>query len=158
MHVALDLHGEEFRGEEQAGLAVPALRAVVHGVGGERSREVLVHADGHAELVVAQAQRVRRLRQRAGRGGAAVVDVGERQAGGPEEVHDGVGVVDFVAPSERELHVLPGDPRVGQRHPRRFGRHLEPGYPGEAAEGVQAHTDDGDIVHGLQSSFTGRNA
>ena len=107
VHVAVDLHGEELRGEEVPDLAVPGRRAVVDGVGGERARLVLVHADGDADVVLARADGVGRQLQRRRRGGAAVVDVHERDAGEPEPADDRVGVVDLEAAAERELHVLP---------------------------------------------------
>ena len=161
VHVALYLHGEELRSEEQPGLAVPARHAVLDGVGGEGTGQVLVHADGHAEVVFAEPEGVGRLGERAGRRGAAVVDVGEGEPGQPEEIHHGVGVVHLVAAPERELDVLPGDPGVLQRQSHRLGRHLDGGHAGEPAEGVAAHPDDGDVVHGLllpQLSATGRKA
>ena len=68
-------------------------------------RQVLVHADRYAEVVIAEANRVRRERQCARRGRGPVVDVGERDAGEPEQRDDRVGVVDLVAAGERELDV-----------------------------------------------------
>ena len=99
-------------------------------------------------------------RQRARGGGAAVVHVGERDAGEPEERDHRVGVVDLVAAAERELDVAPLDAGVGERPADRDRAHVDARHSGEAAERVQAHAHDGD-VH--VSSFpraqpTGRNA
>ena len=97
VHVLVDLHAEELRREELAELAVPRRARVQPRVGAERAGQVLVHADRDAEVVLAEADRVGGERQRARRGRAAVVDVGERDAGEPEQRDDRVGVVDLVA-------------------------------------------------------------
>ena len=84
VHVAVDLHGEELRREEVADLAVPGRGGVVDGIGRERAGLVLVHADGDADVVLARADPVGGELQRRRRGGAAVVDVHERDAGEAE--------------------------------------------------------------------------
>ena len=94
-------------------------------VGAERAGEVLVHPDRDAEVVVAEPDRVGRERQRARRGRAPVVHVGERDAGEPEQRDDRVGVVDLVAAGERELDVAPLHPGVGQRAPDRDRAHVD---------------------------------
>ena len=123
--------------------------------------QVLVHADRDAEVVIAEADRVRRERERARGGGAAVVDVGERDAGEAQERDDGVGVVDLVAAAERELDVAPLDARVRERAADRDRAHLDARHAGEAAERVQPDAHDGDVHCVVLSSAaqpTGRNA
>ena len=58
VHVLVDLHAEELRGEELADLAVPRRAASSRRVGGERAARVLVHADRDAEVVLAEPDRV----------------------------------------------------------------------------------------------------
>ena len=145
VHVLVDLHAEELRRHELAELAVPRRARVEARVGAERTRDVLVHPDRDAEVGVAEANRVGRERQRAGRGRAPVVHVGERDAGEPEQRDDGVGVVDLVAAAERELDVAPLDARVRERAADRDRAHLDAGHVAEATERVQAHAHDRDV-------------
>ena len=164
-HVLVDLHAEELRGDELSEFAVPRRAGVQAGVGAERPGRVLVHAHRDPEIVVAEADRVGRQRERARRSRAAVVDIGERDPGEAQERDDGVGVVDLVAPRERELDVTPGDPGVGERVADRDRAHLDAGRLAEAPERVQPHSDDRYVhVHSLSSvrpgvdQVTGRNA
>ena len=160
VHVLVDLHPEELRRDELAELAVPRRARVQARIGAERAGQVLVHADRDAEVVVAEADRVGGERQRARRGGAPVVHVGERDAGEPEQRDDRVGVVDLVAAAERELDVAPLDAGVGERAADRDRAHLDARHAREAAERVQPHTDDRDVHLRVLSSPqpTGRNA
>ena len=158
VHVPVDLHAEELGGEEQALLAVPPRGAVVDGVGGEGARQVLVHADGDADVVGARLDRLGGQLQRGGRGGAAVVDVHERDAGDADQPDDGVGVVDLAAAAERELHVGPLHAGVGAGGADGVGAHLQRRLGTEPAERVQPDSDDGDVVHDRQSPWVGRKA
>ena len=146
VHVLVDLHPEELRRDELAELAVPRRARVEPRVGAERAGQVLVHADRDPEVVLAEPDRVRGERERARRGRAAVVDVGERDAGEPEQRDDRVGVVDLVAARERELDVAPLDAGVGERPPDRDRAHLDARHVAEPAERVQPHADDRDVV------------
>ncbi len=93
----------------------------------ERAGNVLVHADRDAEVAVAEPDRVGGHRQRARRGRAPVVDVGERDPGETQQRDDRVGVVDLVAPAERELDVAP---LARPRRPARAGSRSRPSrYP-----------------------------
>ena len=145
VHVLVDLHPEELGGHELADLAVPRRARVQARIGAERAGDVLVHADRDPEVVVAEADRVGGERERARRGRAPVVDVGERDAGEPEERDDRVGVVDLVAPAERELDVAPVHARVGEGPTDRDRAHVDARHAGEAAERVQPHADDRDV-------------
>ena len=93
------------------------------------------------------------------RGRAAVVDVGERDAGEAEQPGHRVGVVDLVAAAERELDVAPLDAGVGERG-RIASAPISMRGLVEPAERVQPHADDGDVVrHGsLLRLRPGRNA
>ena len=95
----------------------------------------------------------------AGRGGAGVEDVGERDAGQADQPGHRVGVGDLVAAAEAELDVLPLDARVGERGLDRVGAHLHGGLV-EPAERVQPHADDRDVVRHRRvlSSQTGWKA
>ncbi len=115
-------------------------------VGAERAREVLVHADRDAEIVIAEPDRVRRP------GSSALAAVAHPlytsvngMPGEPQQRHDRVRVVDLVAAAERELDVAPLDPRVGERAPDRDRAHLDAGHPREAAERMQSDSDDRDV-------------
>ncbi len=108
---------------------------------------MLVHADGDADVVLAQPDGVSRLLDGAGGGGAGIEHIGERDARQPHEPGDGVGVGHLVAATERELDVLPLDARVGERGLDRVGAHLHGGLGAEPAERVKPHADDGDVVH-----------
>ncbi len=147
-----DLHPEELRGEEVAELAVPRGAGVQARVGAECTREVLVHADGEAEVVLAQPDRVGGQREHARRGRAAVVDVGERNPGQPQERDDRVRVVDLVAPGERELDVAPLHARVREGTTDGDRPHVDPRPIPEAAERMEPHSHDRD-VHFLSSSL-----
>jgi hypothetical protein len=116
-------------------------------VGGERPGQVLVHAHGDADVVLARADGLGRELERRGRGGAAVVDIHELDAGEPEQPDHGVGVVDLGAAAERELHVLPLDPGVGAGGPHRLGAHLDGGLGPEPPERVDPDPDDRNAVH-----------
>src|SRR5206468_522589 len=106
------------------------------------------HADGDAEVGLAQADRGGGEREGAGRGRAPVVDVSERDPREAHEGDDGVGVVDLVAAAEGELDVAPLHARVGKGPPDGDGPHVDPRLVFEAAERVETHTDDGDVrVH-----------
>ena len=137
-----------------AELAVPRRARVQARIGAERAGEVLVHADRDAELVVAEPDRVGRERERARRGRAPVVDVGERDTGEPEQRDDRVGVVDLVTACERELDVAPLDARVGERAPDRDRAHVDRGHAGKAPERVQPHPNNRHI-HAHAASTSG---
>ena len=103
-------------------------------------------------------------RERARRGRAPVVDIGERDPGEAQQGDDGIRVVDLVASCERELDVAPGDAGVGERVADRDRTHLDAGRLAEASERVQPHSDDRHIhVHSLLlgrpgvDQVTGRN-
>src|SRR5262249_45245437 len=113
---------------------------------------VLVHADGETDVVLAQPDRVRSQRKDARRGGAAVVDVGERDPRQSEERDHRVRVVDLVAPGERELDVAPRHARIRERTADGDRAHVDPGPIREAAERMQPHAYDRD-VHWLSSLF-----
>ena len=125
IHVALDLHGEELRREEEAHLSVPAWEAVLHGVGLKGTDRMLVHADRDADVVEAELNGLSSHADGAGGRGTSVVDVGERDACEPELVHDGVGIVHLVAPAERELDVAPLQARIAQGGPGCLRRHVD---------------------------------
>jgi hypothetical protein len=147
MHVAVDLHAEELRGQEQAHVAVPGRAGVVARLGRERTGVVLVHAHDEADLVLAEADRLARHGEGAARGGAAVVHVRELDAGQAKFRHQRVRLVDLVAAADRELHVGPGKARIGQCRPGRIGAHGQRALAGEPAERVQADSDDRHVRH-----------
>ena len=145
LHVLVDLHPEELGGDELAQLAVPLGASVQTRVGAERTPQVLVHADGDAEVVLAQADGVGGQREGAGRRRTPVVDVGERDPRQTEESNHRVGVVDLVAAGEGELDLPPFDACVCEGAPDRHRSHVDARHTGEAAERVQAHSHDGDV-------------
>ena len=147
VHVAVDLHPEELGRQEQARFAIPAWRAIVHRISGKGTRSVLVHAHGHADLVLARADAVSRHLQRGGCGGAAVVDVHERDARAAHAAQHGIGVVDFTDAAERELDVLPRNAGVAQREANGVGTHVDGRLGAETPKGVQAHTQNDYVVH-----------
>ncbi len=153
--VAVGLHAEELGGDELAVLGVPG-RQTEHrgGVGGERTARMLVGADGDADVVLAGADAVGGLFDRAGRGGTGVEHVGEGgDAGQAHQACHGVGVVDLVAAADSELDVLPGDAGVGECELDGVGGHLDGRLRAEPAERVQAHPpDDGNVVHVSRNS------
>ena len=155
LHVLVDLHAEELGGRELTLFAVPRRAGVEPGIGAEGPGQVLVHTDGDAEVVLAEANGVGGQGQGAGGGGASVVDVGEGDPGEAHQGDDGVGVVDLVAPGEGELDVAPFDARVGEGAADGDGAHVDGRHVLEAAEGMEADPDDGDVsaVHA-----TGRKA
>jgi hypothetical protein len=106
---------------------------------------VLVQADGDTDVVLAQSDGVGGLLDCAGRGGAGVEDVGERDAGQPDQTGHRVGIGHLMAAAEPELDVLPVHPGVGQRGLDGLGAHLHRGLL-EPAERVQTHTNDGHLV------------
>ena len=79
------------------------------GVDVERAARVLVHADGDADVVVARPDGVGAAGG-AGRGGAGVEHVHERDAGQSEQADDRVGVGDLPAAAEGELDVVQSTP------------------------------------------------
>ena len=106
---------------------------------------MLVQTDGDADVVLAQSDGVGGLLNGAGRGGAGVEDVGEGDAGQPDQAGHRVGVGHLVAAAEPELDVLPVHTGVGQRELDGLGTHLHRGLL-EPAEWMQAHADDGYLV------------
>ena len=163
VHVLVDLHPEELRRDELAELAVPRRARVQARVGAERARQVLVHADGDAQVVVPQPDRVGGQRESARRGRAAVVDVVEGDSREPQERDHRVGVVDLVAPGERELDVAPLDARVREGAADGDRAHLDRRHAREAAERMQPHSHDRDVHPVLPDALapaqpTGRNA
>ena len=156
VEVVIGLHPEELRGDELSVLGVPLRQCELGRVVGERPAGVLVHADGDADVVLAQPDRVRRLLNRRRRGRAGVEDVGERDPGETDQPRHRVGVRHLVAAAEAELNVLPVDAGVGERELDRVGAHLHCGLV-EPAEGMKPHADDRDVVgHGYSSRPAGR--
>ena len=99
--------------------------------------------------------------QRRAAGGAAVLDVDERQAGEPEAGDRGVGVAAGVRSAGGEVDLLPADARVGERTASGDRRHLQAGDALVAAERMDADADDGDVLghrSASSSSSAGRNA
>ena len=122
-HVALDLHGEELRGEHQAGLAVPGADAPFLRQGVERPSRVLVEADDERHLGrTGDEHRVSGGQRRPARR-APVLDVDERHAGQPEDRDRRVRVAGGVRTAGGEVDVLPRDPRVRRA---RDGRRWRP--------------------------------
>ena len=147
VQVAVGLHAEELGGEVLAVLGIPARHPDQGGVLGEGAARVLVQADGDADVVVAQPDAVRARLGGAGRGGAGVEHVGERDARQADHADDGVGVGDRPAAARGELDVLPLDAGVGDRGEDGVDAHLHRGLALEPAERMQSNTDDGDVVH-----------
>src|SRR5207237_9296165 len=76
-----------------------------------------------------------------------VEQVGERDAGWPDQPRHGVGVRHLEAAAECELDVLPADARVVEGGQDGLGAHVHGRLVTEPAERVEAHPDDGDVVH-----------
>jgi hypothetical protein len=110
-------------------------------------RGVLVQADGDADVVVAEPDSVGARLRRAGRGGACVEHVGERDSRQPHHADDRVGIGDGPAAAGRGPDVLPVHARIGDGGEDRVDRHLHGGLAVEPAERMDADTDDGYVVH-----------
>ena len=146
VEVPVGLHPEELGGEVLTVLGVPTRHAHQRGIFGEGPPGVLVHPDSNADVVVAQPDTVGARLGRAGCGGTSVEDIGERNAGETDHADDRIRVRHRPAAADRELNVLPGDTRVGEREPDGVGGHLHGGFALEAAEWVQTHADDCHLV------------
>ena len=156
VHVAVDLHPEELRGERQARAAVPVLAA--RPLDAERALLVLVEADGDAEVAGTGLDRVDRLRQRGAAGRAAVDDVGERQAGEPDPADHRVGGAAVHRAADGELHVGPLLTAVGERAAHRDDALVHARDAVVAAELVHPDSDDCDVAHDWSPFSTGANA
>jgi hypothetical protein len=146
VEVVVGLHAEELGGDELPVLGVPLRQRELGRIVGKGAARMLVQADGDADVVLAQPDGVSRLLDGGGRSRAGVEDIGEGDAGEPDQPRHRVRVGHLVAAAETELDVLPLHACVGQRELDRLGAHLHGGLV-EAAERVQAHADDGDVVH-----------
>ena len=100
--------------------------------------------DGQGDLGGAGPDRVDRRHQRAAPGGAAVLDVGERDPGQAEVGDQGVRQAGPVAAAEGDLDVGPLEPGVAQRGLDGLEAELAPGELRLPAEPGQARPDDGD--------------
>ena len=119
---------------------------------------MLVHPDGDPEVVVAEADAVGGDGYGAAGRRAAVVHVGEGQSRQAETVDHRVRVVDRVAAPDRELDLRPLDIGVGQSGANGQLAQLDRRPPWETSEGVQPHTDDGNLGHGVRQLLCGRKA
>lgn len=90
--VLVGLHAEELGGDELPVVGVPLRQRQLGGVVGEGTARMLVEADGNTDVVLAQPDGVGGLLDGAGRGGAGVEHVGERDAGQADQAGHGVGV------------------------------------------------------------------
>ena len=147
VHVAVDLHAEEMRGQEHAGLAVPGGQAGHRRIGRERAPGVLVHPDRDRQVVLAGLDGPGGHGHRGACRRAAVEHAAQRHPGQPQPAHDGIGVVDLQAAHESRLDLRPADPGVIERGPDRFGGHVHRGLAGESAERVQPDADDHRFHH-----------
>ena len=147
VHVPVDLHAEELGGEELPVLGVPRGDADHGGIGGEGTAGVLVHADRDAELVLPVPDGVGGLPQRGRGGGAPVVDVHVGDTRQPQEIDAGIRHPDRVAAAERELDIGPFDTGIGQGQVHGVGSHFHGRLVAEPPEGVEADTDDRNVVH-----------
>jgi hypothetical protein len=134
VEIAVGLHPEELRGEVLAILGVPARHTHQRRVFDERTPRMLVHADGDANVVIAQPDTVGTRLRRARRGRTRVEDIGERDAGQSDHAHDCVGVGHRPAAAHTELDVLPLDAGIGDRGEDRVGAHLHRRLPLEPPE------------------------
>ena len=145
VHVAGDLHPEELGGEREARAAVPVLAAWA--LDAERTGLVLVEPDRHADVGRAGLDRVDRLGERGATGGAAVHDVGERQAGQPDAADHGVGGAAVHRSADGELHVGPLLTAVGEGSPDGDHALVHARDAVVAAELVHSDADDRDVAH-----------
>ncbi len=147
VHVPVDLHAEEVRSQEQAGLAVPGGQAGHGRIGGERAPRVLVHADRDGQVVLSGLDRPGGHADRGPGGRAPVENPAQRNAGQPELADDRVGIGHLEAADEPGLHLRPADPRVGERRAHRVGGHVHGRLATEPPEGMQSHADDNRFHH-----------
>ena len=105
--VPVDLHSEEFGGDELTVLGIPLRERQLGGIVGEGTARVLVHADRDADVVLAQPDCVGAELSGAGGRCAGVEHVGERDPGEADEPGHRIRVTHLVAAADPEFDVFP---------------------------------------------------
>jgi hypothetical protein len=113
---------------------------------------VLVHSDGHPDVVLAKSDGVSSHLQDGCPSGAPIEDVCEWEAGHSEQSHYRIREIDLVAPTESELDVGPGDPGISTRGSDCLGSHFDCRFLSMPAEWMNPDSDDCDVIHGAYSS------